>query len=279
MRESGRGVVPVRCALLMVLTLVGLGTVFAGGAAADVTLSPDHTEAGARDVAVTFRVTDDEPADPVVALRVELPTARPLVDPQPSSPPGWQATTTATGIEWRGGPVGEGPVDLVLRVGRMPDGAGPVRFRTTQTSRSGAVVEWSDLVVPGRPAPAHPALELPYGAPRPAAPAGGHHDHDQAARDVAADLPASPPPVGTAAWTVGVGVALAALVALGIRELGKWQTARFTAHRAGESGSETAEERPEPEVRRSEDDGPSAAGGGAGGAREVTQRAGRDRSR
>ncbi|GAA2888562.1 hypothetical protein GCM10010472_53670 [Pseudonocardia halophobica] len=276
MRGFGGAAVPVRCALLMVLTLVGLGMVFAGAAVADVTLTPDHTEAGARDVAVTFRVTNDDPGDPVVALRVDLPTGRPLVDPQASSPAGWQVATTASGIEWTGGPVGSEPVDLVLRVGRMPDGAGPVRFRATQTSRSGAVVEWSDLVVPGRPAPAHTALELPYGAPRPAVPVGGHHDHDQAARDVAAGLPATPSPGATAAWTIGVGVALAVLVALGIRELGKWQAARFAAHR--ESGGGTAQERQAP-------DGPVSSGAthpapsGAGGARDVTPRAERDRSR
>jgi hypothetical protein len=239
MRGIGRLGVPLRCGLLMAVVLGAL-VLSAGGAAADVTLSPDHTEAGARDVAVTFRVTNDDPADPVVALRVDLPTARPLVDPQPSAPPGWQVTTTAGGIEWKGGPVGAEPVDLVLRVGRMPDGAGPVRFRTTQTSSSGAVVEWSDLVVPGRPAPAHTALELPYGAPRQAAPVGAHHDHGQAARDVAADLPAAPA-AATAAWTVGVGVALAALVGLGIRELGKRQAARFAAHHGAEAEDEVPE--------------------------------------
>lgn len=276
MRGIGGAVAPLRRALLLILAVVGLGTVFAGAAAADVTLSPDHTEAGAREVAVTFRVSNDDPADPVVAVRVDLPTARPLVDPQPSSPPGWQVATTATGIEWTGGPVGAEPVDLVLRVGRMPEGAGPVRFRTTQTSRSGAVVEWSDLVVPGRPAPTHAALELPYGAPRPAVPVGGHHDHDQAARDVAAGLPATPSSGATAAWTVGVGIAVAALVALGIRELGKWQAARFAAHREG--GGETAEERQAPDVPvASESTHPAPSG--AGGAREVTPRAGRDRSR
>ncbi|WP_181784730.1 DUF1775 domain-containing protein, partial [Pseudonocardia pini] len=120
---------PLRWALVTVLVLVGLGTVDVGGAAADVTVSPDHTEAGARDVVVTFRVSNDDPTDPVVALLVNLPTARPFVDPQPSSPPGWRATATATAVEWRGSPIGSEPVDLVLRVGRMPDGAGPVRFR------------------------------------------------------------------------------------------------------------------------------------------------------
>jgi hypothetical protein len=240
MRRNGG---PVRWASVVVLVLVGLGTVCAGGAVADVTLSPDHTEAGARDVAVTFRVSNDDPADPVVALLVHLPTARPFVDPHPSSPPGWRATTTATSIEWRGGPVGAEPVDLVLRVGRMPDGAGPVRFRATQTSRSGTVTEWSDLVTPGRPVPAHTALQLPYGAPRPVT-AGGRHDHDHAARQVATGLPTASE--GATTWTlgvgvgVGVGVALAALVALGVRELGKRQAARFAAHRADESGAERA---------------------------------------
>ncbi|MCE0768677.1 hypothetical protein LWC35_38150 [Pseudonocardia kujensis] len=245
MRGIGGAVVPLRRALLLILAVVGFGTVFAGAAAADVTLSPDHSDPGARDVVVTFRVTNDDPADPVVALRVDLPTARPLEDPRPSAPPGWQATSTATGVEWKGGTVGAEPVDLVLRVGRMPEGAGPVRFRATQTSRSGVVAEWSDLVAPGRPPPAHAALALPYGAPLPPAPAApaGHHDHDQAARDAVAGLPGTRSPAANAAWTVGVGLALAALVAWGIRELGKWQATRFAAHR--ESGSGAAEDREE----------------------------------
>ncbi|MCE3550908.1 DUF1775 domain-containing protein [Pseudonocardia sp. RS11V-5] len=271
MRGIGRAVVPLRRALLIVLTVVGLGTLSAGAAAADVTLSPDHTEAGARDVVVMFRVTDDDPSDPVVALRVDLPTARPLEDPQPSAPSGWKVTTTATGIEWNGGPVGAAPVEFVLRVGRMPDGAGPVRFRATQTSRSGAVLEWSDLVTPGRPPPARAALVLPYGAAVQAIPIGGHHDHDQAARDAAAGLPATPSPGSNAAWTIGVGIALAALVAMGIRELGKWQAARFAAHRG--NGSEATEDREEgrkPEV---------VAPAGAGGPRNLRRRAGRDRTR
>jgi hypothetical protein len=229
MRRVVRG---ARLAVLLVL-VVALTLVGAGPAAADVQLLPDRTDAGAQDVTVVFRVSNDDPADPVVGLRVELPTARPLVDVRVSAPAGWQVTTVPVAgggevgtVEWRGGPVGGEPVDLALVVGRMPPGAGPVRFGAVQTSRSGTTVVWSDLRVTGAPAPAHDALMLPYGAP--VAPVvSGHHDHDGQAARTAAGAPGAPPGTASIVWSVGTVAVVALLFGLWMRELGRQQRRRF----------------------------------------------------
>jgi hypothetical protein len=216
-------------ALLVPLVLLG-----AGPAAADVQLLPERTDAGAQDVTVVFRVSNDDPADPVVGLRVALPTARPLVDVRVPALPGWQVTTAPVPdraevgtVEWRGGPVGAEPVDLTLVVGRMPQGAGPVRFGAVQTARSGTTVVWSDLRVTGAPPPAHDALVLPYGAPPAPAALPGHHDHGGEAARTAGGTSGDPPGTASIVWSVGTVAVVALLFGLGMRELGRQQRRRF----------------------------------------------------
>jgi hypothetical protein len=117
------------------------------------------------------------------------------------------------------------PVD----VGRLPDGAGPLRFRVVQAFADGTTVEWSDLVPYGAPAPRHPALVVPYSdvPAAPAAPAAAvaGHQHGAPALDVA--VPAA---TGSPWWTIGLGVGLGALVAAGSAVLGRRQRRRFAAH-------------------------------------------------
>ncbi|MCW0211870.1 MAG: YcnI family protein [Pseudonocardia sp.] len=231
---------------LLALVLPLLTVLVAGPAAADVRLLPDHTEAGAQDVSLVFRVSNDDPADPVVGVRVELPTARPLAGVRAQAPDGWQVATTAgpggqeTGtVEWRGGPVGAEPVDLVLVVGRMPEGAGPVRFAVVQTARSGAAAVWSDRTVTGIPAPGHRSLVLPFGAPAAPPAAAGHHDHGADTARTAADSLGAPPGTASVVWTVGTVAVVALLFGLWMRVLGREQRRRFEALQA--SPDESAE--------------------------------------
>ncbi|GAA1856462.1 hypothetical protein GCM10009836_40860 [Pseudonocardia ailaonensis] len=218
--------------LLSVVTVLLVG--LAGAAAADVVLSPDHTEAGATDVTVTFRLKADDPGDPVVSLRAELPSARPLQQVRVPAPAGWQVATTPgpSGelgtVEWtasEGSAAGADPVDLVLQVGRMPDGAGPVRFRLLQTTRSGATTAWTDIEPAGQAPPAHGDLLLPFGAPVAAAPPVAGHDHDSGARNVTLMAPAGA--AGITA-TVVAALLLAGLVAWVVWALGRWQRERFS---------------------------------------------------
>jgi uncharacterized protein YcnI len=214
-----------------------------GTAAADVTVAASRAEAGARDVTITFRVTNDDPAVPTTGLQVFLPTARPLLGVAPVAPDGWTARVTtaapttpvtvdgapvpeiATQVAWQGTLNGDGYAVFPVDVDRLPDGAGPLRFRVIQTFADGGTVEWSDLVPYGAPAPQHPALVVPY-ADTPAAPAaapGGHH-HGAPVLDVPAAGAGSP------WWTVGLGATLGALVAVGSVVLGRRQQRRFAAH-------------------------------------------------
>jgi hypothetical protein len=231
---------PVPTVLACVVALL-VGT--AGSAAADVVLAPDHTEAGAVDVTLTFRVRADDPADPVVGVRVQLPAARPLEGVEVRAPAGWTGTptTTPTGapaVEWAGS-VGADPVDLVLQVGRMPQGAGPVRFRVTQTARSGAVTTWSDVSDVGAPQPAHGDLVLPFGTPVTTVPAA-HHDHGSSAA-VAVGGPATP---AAATATLAGALGFAALVGAAAWVLGRRQRARFDRVRetAGHTAGGTAQD-------------------------------------
>jgi uncharacterized protein YcnI len=212
-----------------------------GTAAADVAVAASRAEAGARNVTITFRVTNPDPAVPTTRLEVSLPTVHPLLGIRPTPPTGWtaQVRTAAptvpvtvdgapvaeipTTVTWAGGSLaGTGYAVFPIDVERLPDGAGPLRFRVVQTFASGATEEWSDLVPYGAPAPAHPALEVPYSAstPLPPEPAGHHHGD---APDVA--LPAARD--GGSGWLVGLAATAAAVVAAGVTALGRRQRRRI----------------------------------------------------
>ena len=220
-----------------------------GTAAADVTVAASRAEPDARDVTITFRVTNADPAVPTTGLQVFLPTARPLLGVRPGAPSGWSArvdTTAppapptvdgapvpgiATGVAWSGGTLaGTGYAVFPVDVDRLPGGAGPLRFHVVQTFADGTTEEWSDLVPYGGPAPAHPALVVPYGASAPLPPGPAHH-HGHDAAD-AADVAVAPAAVGAgAALAALAGVGLA-LVAAGSAALGRRQRRRLeTLHR------------------------------------------------
>jgi uncharacterized protein YcnI len=218
-----------------------------GTAAADVQVTASAAEAGARDVTVTFRVTNDDPAVPTTRLRVLLPTVRPLLGVAPGAPDGWtvqlsraESPTPAstagapdaeivTAIEWEGGTVpGDDAVAFPVAVSRLPDGAGPLRFRVVQTFADGTTAEWSDEAPYGAPAPEHPALVVPYTGTAALPAASGHHHGAATAADRAIPLHA----YGSSGWTIGL-VAGAAVVAAGVVGLGRRQRRRFAALRPG----------------------------------------------
>jgi len=217
-----------------------------------ITDRPSRAESGARDVTITFRVTNDDPTVPTTGLEVFLPTARPLVGVAPVAPGGWTArvgttvptapvpapatagapvSAIATSVTWEGGTLtGDGYAVFPIDVDRLPDGAGPLRFRVIQRFADGTAVEWSDLVPYGAPAPRHPALVVPYSDTPLAPPAAADHaaagHHGAPALDVA--LPAGP---GSPWWTVGLAVAVGGLVTAGAVALGRRQRRRFAALR------------------------------------------------
>jgi uncharacterized protein YcnI len=215
--------------------------VFPGTAAADVSVAASRAESGARDVTITFRVTNDDPAVPTTRLEVFLPTARPLLGVAPTAPTGWTARVgtappatpltvdgepipqIATAVTWDGGTLaGSGYAVFPIDVDRLPDGAGPLRFHVIQTSADGTTVEWSDLVPYGAPAPAHPSLVVPYDDTPTAPPEVSGHHHGAPAGDLA--VPAT---TGSAWWTIGLAALAGTLVALGSAARGHRQRRRF----------------------------------------------------
>ena len=216
-RARGGAVAAVTAAALVLLP---------GTAAADVTVAASRAEPDARNVTITFRVTNADPAVPTTGLQVLLPTARPLLGVRPAAPTGWRArvdtaaptSEIATAVTWVGGTLaGTGYAVFPVDMDRLPGGAGPLRFHVVQTFADGTTEEWSDLVTYGAPPPAHPALVVPYGTVT-ALPAGPAHAHHGGGADVGV-LPAA----DGAGWFValaGTGTALvtAASVALGRRQ-------------------------------------------------------------
>jgi uncharacterized protein YcnI len=218
-----------------------------GTAAADVSVAASRAVSGARDVTITFRVTNDDPTVPTSRLEVFLPTVRPLLGVAPTAPTGWTARVDtappaapltvdgepvpqiATRVTWDGGTLaGGGYAVFPIDVDRLPDGAGPLRFRVIQTSADGTTVEWSDLVPYGAPAPAHPALVVPYEDTPPTVQdvpgqeVPGHH------HGAPADL-AVPEATASSWWTIGLAAGVGALVAAGSAVLGRRQRQRFAA--------------------------------------------------
>jgi hypothetical protein len=113
---------------------------------------------------------------------------------------------------------------VVATAGRLPDGAGPLRFRVIQTSADGTTIEWSDLLPYGAPAPQHPALLVPYADAPPALPEVPGHHHG-AGTEVLAVGGRS----GSGWWTVALAGVAGALVAAGSVVLGRRQRRRFAA--------------------------------------------------
>jgi uncharacterized protein YcnI len=239
----------VRCLLAAPAAAAAL-LLLPGTAAADVQVAASHASSGARDVTITFRVTNDDPAVPTTRLQVFLPPAKPLLGVAPTAPKGWTASVTtapppspttvegetvgqvATAVEWSGGRLdGTGYAVFPIDVDRLPEGAGPLRFRVLQTYADGDVVEWSDTIPAGAPPPAHPSLLVPYAdAPLPpAGPGAPHGHHGGGAVESGATGPAD---AGSVGETLALALAVVALLVGGAAALGRRQQRRFRARGA-----------------------------------------------
>lgn len=251
LETATRAVARVVCVVALAVLLQPALLLLPGGAtaAADVTVAASRAEPGARDVTITFRVTNPAPGVPTTRLEVFLPTVRPLLGVRPTAPGGWTARVTTaspaapltadgapvgtitTAVAWEGGVLADGRYAVFpLDVDRLPDGPGPLRFRVVQTAANGATEEWSDLVPYGAPAPAHPALVVPYrvapearGDAVPPAPADAAlaeaHQHGGGT----ASIPVGGGGAVATAWFVVVAGLVAWAVAAGAAALGRRQ--------------------------------------------------------
>jgi uncharacterized protein DUF1775 len=237
---TGHAVLAVLLSLASLLLGAGSAGAAAGvpdggaGAPDDTTgivIEPDRVEPGARDVTLVFRMTDGDPAAPTTGFQLLLPTGRPLVGVTAPAMPGWTADLTTTvlptpapsadgpvreivsAVTWTAtAPRAAGAVDFTLHVDLMPEGAGPVRFGAACTDATGKTVQWADSWAEGGPKPAHEALKLPLGEPRPlVAPDGHGHHHGGGSAAAQTDAPT---PVGIAMTLAVLSAAIAGLIAL-----------------------------------------------------------------
>jgi Domain of unkown function (DUF1775) len=240
----------VRGAALVSLSLSAL-LLGAGTASADVVVAPEQVDPAARDVTLVFRVTDGS-GPRTTRLQVFLPTGRPLVGVEAPAPPGWTAQLTTTELAVPA-PSADGPVDRVVtaidwtatatataaptadavelpvRVGLMPDGAGPVRFHVVRTDAGGRTAEWADTWAEGAPKPAHDALLIRLGAPPPPVVVGTHGDHHGDESAIAGAASAGPATPGAIAASIGGLALLVGAVGALVTSLGRRQRRRFEA--------------------------------------------------
>lgn len=204
--------------------------VWAGPAAAHVTVHPASLPAGSSDVELVFRVPNERDDTSTVKLQVFLPAsaALPAVDVLPV--PGWTSSvdtrtlarprptddgpvgTVVSDVTWAasGSGIGTGQYeDFAIEVGQLPTRAGPLVFKALQTYSSGEIVRWIEVPSSQDPSPDSPAPVLTLTAPP-----------STTVRDLRA--PAASSTTSGAAVTlagVAVGLSVAAMVGVGVLAL------------------------------------------------------------
>jgi len=131
-------------------------------ASAHVTVHADDATSGATDVAVTFRVPNEDERASTVKVQVFFPTVTPLLDVLVQPHPGWTATARAGKyVTWTARSPADAlhtgqSADFVVTVGKLPD-ASAVTFKALQTYSNGNIVRWISVAAPGAPEPDQPA--------------------------------------------------------------------------------------------------------------------------
>jgi uncharacterized protein YcnI len=150
----------------------------AGPAAAHVSVDPGQAEQGGYSV-VNFKVPNERDDAGTVELEVNLPTEHPLTSVQPQAVPGWEIEVTTSELEepieqhgrkiteavtkiiWSGGEIEPGRFQqFPVSMGRLPEDADRLVFKTLQTYEGGEVVRWIEVPEEGAAEPEHPAPVL-----------------------------------------------------------------------------------------------------------------------
>ena len=170
----------LRLKLLAGATTVLVTTALAAGAAsAHVTVQPPSATQGATDVALSFRVPNEEDSADTTQLDVQFPTDNPIASVAVVPKPGWTYKVSTTRlsqpiqtddgpvnevvseISWTGGAIKPGEIDdFTVVAGALPDNVDSVTFKAVQTYSNGDVVRWIDVASPGGAEPQHPAPTL-----------------------------------------------------------------------------------------------------------------------
>lgn len=154
----------------------------AGTAAAHVSVDPEQAEQGGYST-VTFKVPNERDDSSTVELEVNLPAGQPLTSVMPQPVPGWDIEVTTskldkpidnhgtkideavTKITWSGGEIEPGRFQqFPVSMGKLPEDADRMVFKTLQTYDSGEVVRWIEVPKEGAAEPEHPAPVLQLAA-------------------------------------------------------------------------------------------------------------------
>jgi MYXO-CTERM domain-containing protein len=173
--------------LVITAATVGVSMLVATPAWAHVTVHTDNATRGASDVAVMFRVPNEEDNAATVKVQVIFPTTTPLLDVLVEPHAGWTATTKTSTLahpvttddgsitsvisqvtwvadnEASGGLQPGQADDFTVICGQLPR-ASTVTFPTLQTYSNGDVVRWIETQAPGADEPDHPAPVLALAA-------------------------------------------------------------------------------------------------------------------
>jgi hypothetical protein len=228
---------PFRSRVVVAVTAGVVAAGLSGGPAlAHVEVKADKTQAGSKDVTLTFNGEAESSSAGIKSERVVLPAGLAPGDVTlVKAPTGWKFTTASDGFTIGGKAlkVGQDAV-FAVRLAQLPSDAPTLSFKTLETYGDGEVVRWIDLPQAGQPEPDHPAPTITIkgavkGTPSSAAPSS---PAGSPAASPAAEI-AAPPTAGDARSTgshAGLWTAVAVIVIIALTGLVLWR------RRAGRTG-------------------------------------------
>lgn len=161
-------------------------------ASAHVGVQPGEAAKGGY-ATIDFKVPNERDNASTTQLEVNFPVDQPLTSVMPQDVPGWTVTVeksplakpltihgkqineAVTKVTWSGGKIGPGKFQqFPVSVGKLPENAEQMVFKSIQTYDNGEVVRWIEEAKEGAAEPQNPAPVLKLTAAK----GGDHHDAD-----------------------------------------------------------------------------------------------------
>ncbi|MFG2990666.1 YcnI family protein [Streptomyces sp. NPDC048257] len=176
-----------------VAAALAAGTVLflSGPAFAHVGVQPAGEAAKGGYATINFKVPNERDNASTTQLEVNFPIDQPLTSVMPQDVPGWtvavektkldkpltvhgkQINEVVTKVTWSGGKIEAGKFQqFPLSVGKLPESADQMVFKSIQTYDNGEVVRWIEEAKEGAAEPQNPAPVLKLTAPK----GDDHHD-------------------------------------------------------------------------------------------------------
>ncbi|MFD7257324.1 YcnI family protein [Streptomyces sp. NPDC059874] len=184
----------------------GTVLVLSGTAFAHVGVQPVGEAAKGGYATLNFKVPNERDNASTTQLEVNFPTDQPLTSVMPQDIPGWTSTVEKTKLDkpltvhgkqvnevvtkvtWTGGKIEPGKFQqFPLSVGKLPENADQMVFKSIQTYDNGEVVRWIEEAKDGAAEPQNPAPVLKLTAAK----AADHHGDDKNAKDAKNDKDAA----------------------------------------------------------------------------------------